>query len=130
MFPFDTYMEDKLIYIVDDDKVILHLLEYTFKSRGGYEIKTFLSCEELLESFERMPDLIVLDHLFNEKKTGLETLKEIRKRYPDLPVIILTGEDSAILRNEFLKNGAKEFINKKDYFIDTLIESVEDTFPN
>ena len=130
MYDIDIGMSEKLIFIVDDDKVILHLLEYTFKSRGGYEIRTFLSGEELLDCIDDKPDLIVLDHMFADKMTGLETLKEIRKTDQDLPVIILTGQDDNNLRTEFHKNNITQFINKKDYFIDTLVESVENAILN
>ena len=126
----ETDMNEKLIYIVDDDKVILHLLEYTFKSRGGYEVKTFSSGEDLLKGMDQMPDLVVLDHLFQDKMSGLETLKELRKTSTDLPVIILTGQNDSELKKEFIRNGAFSFINKSDYFIDTIIESVETIFPN
>jgi CheY-like chemotaxis protein len=130
MFDIDIDMSEKLIYIVDDDKVILHLLEYTFKSRGGYEVRTFLSGEELLSNIGQKPDLIVLDHMFADKMTGLETLRELRKTNRDIPVIVLTSQDDLSLRDEFQKNNISQFINKKDYFIDTLIESVENTILN
>lgn len=122
-------MDDKLIFIVDDDKVILNLLEYTFKSREGYDVRTFESGEECLKNMELNPDLIVLDHLFYLRgvngMSGLETLKELRKLRPDLPVIILSGQEDIALIREFIKNGAVKYIPKADYFIDVLVESVE-----
>jgi len=122
-------MNDKLIFIVDDDKVILNLLEYTFKSREGFEVKTFNSGEECLENMELAPDLIVLDHLFylqgKESMSGLDTLKELRKNNVKVPVIILSGQEDLTLIREFIRNGAMKYIPKEDYFIDVLVESVE-----
>jgi DNA-binding NtrC family response regulator len=122
-------MDDKLIFIVDDDKVILNLLEYTFKSREGYNVMTFESGEECLKNIGLGPDLIVLDHLFYLRgingMSGLETLKELRKVKPDVPVIILSGQEDIALIREFIKNGAVKYIPKADYFIDVLVESVE-----
>ena len=43
-------MKTKLVFFVDDDKMIINLLEYTFKSRQGIEVKTFFSGEECLEN--------------------------------------------------------------------------------
>ena len=127
-------MDDKLIFIVDDDKVILNLLEYTFKSREGYNVKTFGSGEECLQNLNLNPDLIVLDHLFYlrgvDGMSGLETLKELRIKSPDVPVIILSGQEDLALIREFIKNGAIKYIPKADYFIDVLVESVEKVVAN
>ena len=122
-------MDEKLIFIVDDDKVILNLLEYTFKSRDGFEVRTFNSGEECLKNMNMMPDLIVLDHLFylqgKESMSGLETLKELRRLDLKVPVIILSGQEDLTLIREFILNGAMKYIPKEDYFIDVLVESVE-----
>jgi two-component system, OmpR family, response regulator len=127
-------MDEKLIFIVDDDKVILNLLEYTFKSREGYEVKTFSSGEECLKNIDLKPDIIVLDHLFylqgETGMSGLETLKELRKKNYSIPVIILSAQDDLSLIREFIKNGAIKYIPKADYFIDTLVESVEKVMSN
>ena len=57
-------MPSKLVFFVDDDKMILNLLEYTFKSRGGIRVKTFFSGEECLDHMQLKPDLVVVDHMF------------------------------------------------------------------
>jgi DNA-binding NtrC family response regulator len=122
-------MVDKLIFIVDDDRVILNLLEYTFKSKEGFEVKTFSSGEDCLENLGMNPDLIVLDHLFylqgSESMTGLDTLIELKKRKNNVPVIILSAQDDITVVKEFIKNGATKYIPKADYFVDALVESVD-----
>lgn len=123
------YMDEKLIFVVDDDKVILNLLEYTFKSRDGYKVRTFMSGEECLQHLDQEPDLIVLDHLFyfegKESMSGLETLKTLRRINVNVPVIILSGQGDLTLVKEFIGNGAIKYIPKEEYFVDVLIESVE-----
>ena len=127
-------MDDRLIFIVDDDKIILNLLEYTFKSREGYNVMTFDSGEDCLKNLHLNPDLIVLDHLFYLRgvngMSGLDTLKELRVKNPDIPVIILSGQEDLALIREFIKNGATKYIPKADYFIDVLVESVEKVIAN
>jgi DNA-binding NtrC family response regulator len=122
-------MEEKLIFIVDDDKVILNLLEYTFRSLEGYEVKTFSSGEECLKNLSPRPSLIVLDHIFSlcgeDNMSGLDTLKELKKIDQAIPVIILSSQSDLSLVHEFILNGAIKYIPKTDYFIDTLLESVE-----
>jgi FixJ family two-component response regulator len=120
---------EKLIFFVDDDKMILNLLEYTFKSRDGYKVKTFRTGEECLNSISERPSLIVLDHVFmvenSQFSSGIEILKKLREINKVVPVIMLSGIDNNTITEEYLKNGATKFIVKDSYFIDTLIESIE-----
>ena len=115
----------KLVFFVDDDKMILNLLEYTLKNRQDYDVKIFFSGEECIEHLDLKPELIVLDHIFksngNSKKNGLEILKEIKHINKKLPVIILTSQEDEKLENEFISSGAAKFIPKNDYFIDALM---------
>ena len=121
-------MNNKLVFFVDDDKMILNLLEYTFKSRAGIHVKTFFSGEECLENLHLKPDLVVLDHLFPEdtgQMNGLDVIREMRKADKDVSIIVLSSQQDENLIPEFLKVGAKQYISKDDYFIDALIESIE-----
>lgn len=119
----------KLVFFVDDDKMILNLLEYTLKNRRDYEVKTFFTGEECIENMGLKPDLIVLDHIFKSNgksgKTGLEILKEIKHININLPVIILTSQEDQKLEKDFISSGATKFIPKNDYFIDALMETIE-----
>ena len=121
-------MENKLVFFVDDDKMILNLLEYTFKSRAGIQVKTFFSGEECLENMHLKPDLVVLDHLFPEdtgQLNGLDVIKKMREANKEVSIIVLSSQQDENLIPEFLKVGAKQYISKDDYFIDALIESIE-----
>lgn len=121
-------MGNKLVFFVDDDKMILNLLEYTFKSRAGIEVKTFFSGEECLENMHLKPDLVVLDHLFpgdTGQLNGLDVIKKMREADKDVSIIVLSSQQDENLIPEFLKVGANQYISKDDYFIDALIESIE-----
>ncbi len=120
----------KLIFFVDDDKMILNLLEYTLNIRQNCEVKTFYSGEECIQNLGMNPDLVVLDHVFQgegkDRLTGLQTLKEIRKRNAVVPVVILTSLEDDGLEQQFIESGASRFIPKNDYFIDALMETIDD----
>ncbi len=116
--------DGKLIFMVDDDKVILNLLEYVFQGKNGYLIKTFPSGEECIGNLHRKPDLVVLDYILNEEDNnalnGMQTLRKIVEKDSNLPVIILSGKADDNTRQEFLKNGAKTVLGKDDFFVDKL----------
>ena len=120
----------KLIFFIDDDKMILNLLEYTFQSRQDYQVITYTTGEECLENLHQNPRLIVLDHILTgsageNRLSGLETLNEIRKINKDVPVVILTGQGDDTLLSEFMEQGANRYLTKDDFFIDSLIETIQ-----
>ena len=119
----------RLIFFIDDDKMILNLLEYTFQSRHDYHVVCYQSGEECLANLHMEPKLIVLDHILalgsEDALNGLDTLKEIRKVNKEIPVVILTGLNDDDLLSEFMENGANRYLTKDDFFIDSLIETIQ-----
>lgn len=102
------------ILIIDDDNDILETTG-SILAHEGFEIHTADSVERGLELTEKIsPDIVLLDIMFPESKTqGFDAAREIKSRYPRLPIIILT----AINREyafEFAKEDikAEEFLNK------------------
>jgi two-component system OmpR family response regulator len=122
----------KLIFFVDDDKMMLNLMEYTFKCREGFEVKSYFSGEDCINNLSLKPTLIVLDYYMGSNGqnslSGLDTLKKIRENGVDTPVIILSREKNKETINEFIRFGAQKYVVKDDYFIDTLIETIEKHF--
>ena len=64
-------MENKLVFVVDDDRLIQNLLEYTISSKEGYNVSVFPSSEDCIQNLEKKPDIIILDHHFNSKDKKL-----------------------------------------------------------
>jgi DNA-binding NarL/FixJ family response regulator len=125
-------MENKLIFFVDDDKMMLNLMEYTFKCREGFDVKSFFSGEECLDNLGLEPSLIVLDYYLGEGEStamsGLDTLKKINQQNKNIPVVILSREKDKDLIDRFMQYGAMQYVIKDDFFINTLIETVENYF--
>ncbi len=120
---------EKLVFVVDDDRIIRNFLEYTFLGKTNYRIKTFPTVEECLENLHFRPNLIVLDHSFisesNTLMTGLEALKKIRNQDEQTSVIVLSSSTDESLIEEYKSNGASAFIHKEGYFINTLLNVIE-----
>lgn len=125
-------MSNKLIFFVDDDRMMLNLMEYTFKCKDGYDVKSYFSGEECVENLYLNPNLIVLDYILGDEESetmsGLETLKKINEQNDNIPVIILSREKNEALIEKFLQYGAKRYVIKDDFFIDTLIETIDEHF--
>lgn len=119
----------KLVFFVDDDKMILNLLEYTLNNREDFEVKTFQSGEDCIDNLSMDPDLIILDHVFKSTEAnplnGLQTLRKIRMTNTEVPVVILSSQDDEDLKTRFMESGANLYIPKNDYFIDVLMETID-----
>jgi len=126
-------MADKLIFFVDDEPMFINLMEYTFKCRNGYAIKTFNSGEECLESMHLNPDLAVVDFFLNcgdSCMTGMDLVKEIKKTNPSTLLVFLSGNDDDAVINEAKALGVEKYILKDGYFIDNLIECISRILPS
>jgi len=125
-------MQDKLIFFVDDDKMLLNLMEYTFSNRKGFAVKSFRSGEECVAHLDEKPTLIVLDFILNstepDNMSGMETLQKIKAVQNDVPVIILSKQNDKDTISEFMDLGATKYVTKDDFFIDTLIEEIESIY--
>ncbi len=125
-------MADKLIFFVDDEPMFINLLEYTFKCRNGYVTKTFNNGEECIQCLSMNPDLVVVDFFLQghgTQMTGLDVVKEIKKINPDIPVVILSGNDDDDTIEESKTAGVESYIIKDGYFIDNLVDCVSKILP-
>jgi len=123
---------DKLIFFVDDDKMMLNLMEYTFKCREGFEVKSYFSGEECIRNLDLKPQLIVLDYYLGSDgenaMSGLDTMRKINSINKKIPVIILSREKDRGTIEKFIEEGAMKYVVKDHFFIDTLIETIEGHF--
>jgi CheY-like chemotaxis protein len=122
-------MKEKIVYVVDDDRLIQNFLEYSLISKEGYSVKVFSNAEECIKNLDKKPDIIVLDHSFIGKEenlmTGLEALEEIRKTDPKVPIIILSKMQDEELITSYYSKGATDYISKEGFFINNLFEAFE-----
>lgn len=80
--------------------------------------------KEALSFCEKMqPDIAIID-LGLPKKDGVLTSRLIKKRYPGVRVVLLTGFDDGRLSRQAEKDGAKVFL-PKDATIDELVAAIQ-----
>jgi len=121
----------RLIFIVDDDPLINTLVEKKF-TREGYTVQAFETGEEFIDVLNSDPGLIILDYLFNGESqkysNGMEIFDRIRELKPDIPVIMLSGQESGELVLEFARKGIKDYIVKDSALIDNLTIAINEVF--
>lgn len=91
------------ILVVDDDKAILEFVVLTL-AKEGFEVTKASGGEQALELMRQdVPDLVILD-LKIPGMDGPAVLKEIRRRWGRLPVVILTGYPDSELMHRALQH--------------------------
>lgn len=103
-------MANALIHIVDDDYSLRRLLEFTMKT-WGYECRVFSSGDSFLKSLDENPNVVLLDHMM-PGLSGLETLKTIKDKDPELPVIMLSAQSKIDVAVEMMRAGASDYFTK------------------
>ncbi|HEX9829438.1 MAG TPA: sigma-54 dependent transcriptional regulator [Bacteroidota bacterium] len=104
-------MKQKLIFIVEDEESLQALMEHWITRTWGYDSRVFPSGEDCLEQLDERPDMVLLD-LMLPGISGAETLKAIKVRYPEMPVMILSAQGSIQVALETLKLGAIDYFSK------------------
>lgn len=115
------------ILVIDDEKAIREGCRRVLTGKG-YEVVTAENGQIALDILDREPmDIILLD-LKMPVIGGEEVLEITRKKYPDIPVIIITGHGTVDTAVVCMKNGAYDFITKPfqiDEFLLTVTRAAE-----
>ncbi len=86
--------EKKTILVVDDDLDFLTQVAFVLE-RNGYTVKTAQNQEEAERMLESLrPHLAILDLMMEHHDSGFVLAYRLKKRYPDVPIIIVTAVTS------------------------------------
>jgi DNA-binding NtrC family response regulator len=113
-------MADSSSILVVDDEDALRTVLSTELTSAGYEVGTATDGDEAIAEVQNKKfNLILLDIKMN-RVDGFEVLKFVKKNYPSIKVIMLTG--FADLKNaiESKKLGAEDFVSKPYDLVDLL----------
>lgn len=117
-------MEQKIILVIDDDRIVHKLLSNIFME-NGYTVKSLLDPTESLQTVQKLsPDLIVLD-LSMPYMSGFDVLKLLFENDIHTPVIMLSATSQAHNIEYGLDLGARYFI-PKPFEIEFLLQKVKE----
>ncbi|MFP8488628.1 sigma-54-dependent transcriptional regulator [Gracilimonas sp. Q87] len=101
----------KPVVIVDDDELLLEFLEEVLTT-NNFEVSAFGNPMEALKFLEdNRVELVITDVKMNEM-TGDELLKEVKSKYPDTGVIMITGFGNINHAVRALHKGAFDYVTK------------------
>jgi PleD family two-component response regulator len=103
------------ILIIDDEEAHIRALEWALRHAKFHNFRSLTESIRAREEFNRFqPDIVLLD-LNMPELDGFAVLKQLREDLSDgefLPVLVLTGENTAEMRSLALAAGATDFLGK------------------
>jgi DNA-binding NarL/FixJ family response regulator len=108
-------VEKKRLMIVDDHPIVRQGITRLI----NYEEELFVcgeagNAKEALELVEKeKPDLVIVD-ISLKGRSGLELIKDLRMRYQELPVLVVSMHDESLYAERVLRAGAKGYIMKQE----------------
>ncbi len=111
------------VLVADDDRTNLHLLKILVRGREDILLEVAHNGQEALDLIQRgMVDILITD-LRMPLVSGDELLTTVKRKYPHIPVIIMTGFGSIEGAVDYLHRGADDYLTKpltKEVFLHRL----------
>jgi DNA-binding NarL/FixJ family response regulator len=103
------------VFVVDDHPIVRQGLALLIN--GEPDLTVCGEAEDARNAIQSLaqarPDIVVIDISLNGPD-GLDLLKEVRIRYPELPVLVLSMHDESIYAERALRAGAQGYIMKQE----------------
>jgi two-component system response regulator (stage 0 sporulation protein F) len=79
------------ILVIDDSAAVRELLEQMLRLTG-HDVAVAGNGKEGIDQLRRQPVELVITDLFMPEKEGLETIQELRRDFPNIAIIAMSGE--------------------------------------
>ena len=115
-------MKEMKILVVDDDAIVIKSCRRILEAEG-FEVTSVPSADEALEKIKYYEfDLLLMD-VKMPKHDGIFLMREVKKNWPDIPIMVMSGYPTPETIADVLKLGATQFI-PKPFRPDELVKAV------
>lgn len=101
------------IFIVDDNELYAKASQHHLSLNPDNEVETFITGKDCLNNLYTKPNMVFLDYSLPDL-SGIEVLRKIKQSYPEMPVVIVSGQEDVSTAVELLKEGAYDYIVKDE----------------
>ena len=99
------------ILVVDDEKIVLESCQAVLEE-AGFEVVLLPSAYKALKAMNNEDFSLLLIDVKMPEHDGMHLMQEVKKRWPETPVIVMSGYYTADTISEALRMGAATFIAK------------------
>ena len=113
-----SFGKAKKIFIVDDDPMLTEALKDYLTRKVAHQVSTFGTGEECLKHLSEEPEVVVLDYYLNsvqeDAASGMEILQTIKENFPQVHIIILSGQAHYGVALKTIQKGAEQYVIKDE----------------
>jgi DNA-binding NtrC family response regulator len=110
------------ILIVDDERIVLDSCKRVLEA-DGYSVTLVTSSDEALKAMSAETFSLVLIDIKMPERDGMSLMREVKEKWPDIPVIIMSGYATNETVTQVSKTDAASFI-AKPFTPDELAEAI------
>jgi DNA-binding NtrC family response regulator len=110
------------ILIVDDERIVLDSCKRVLEA-DGYSVTLATSADKALESMSAEAFSLILMDIKMPGRDGMSLMREVKEKWPDVPVIIMSGYATNETVTQVSKTDAASFI-AKPFTPDELAEAI------
>ncbi len=111
------------VLYVDDEEILRTLIQDQLAAQG-YTVETADDGDTALEIIDKKKFQIIILDIRMPRMSGIEVLKELKRRKNTSRVIVLTAVDDLAVAIEAVKNGASDYLTKP-YELSTLVAAIQ-----
>jgi len=111
------------VFAVEDDPIFSRMLRYLLELDPENEVRLFNRGSEMMEFLHEKPSLVTIDYSLPDTN-GSELLRKIKAENPDIPVIVISGQEDITTAVQLLKLGAFDYICKDTELKDRLLNTL------
>jgi len=92
----------KRVLVIDDDPDVRVLIQCLLEAEG-FDVRTAADGREGLDLQEGEPADVVVTDIFMPNLDGMETIHELRRKFPDTGIVVVSGGGSATSKIDYLE---------------------------
>jgi len=115
------------ILIIDDEEMFRQMLRQMLE-KAGYEVSEAADGGQGIELFREQPADLVITDIFMPEKEGISTIQEMKRDFPKLKIIAVTGGGNKRCGFEYLQfaeNVGADFTLSKPFERQEILDAVE-----
>ena len=110
------------ILVIDDEGIVLDSCQRVLEE-DGLEVLLVTSADKAITAIEGEEPSVILVDVKMPVRDGMDLMREVKERWPDIPILVMSGYDTTETIEQAVKMGAAAFI-AKPFTPDELLEKV------
>ena len=110
------------IMVVDDESIVLDSCRLVLEA-DGFQVLLVTSADKAITAIQDQEPALLLVDIKMPERDGMYLMREIKEKWPDIPIIVMSGYHTAETVKEAVKMGATTFI-AKPFTPDELLETL------